>query len=316
MLLTRLPETVRALAPAKLNLFLEVLSRRHDGFHEIETLMTAITIFDTLHFSIRNEDRVRLTCSQPLGQRARGTVAALMGNVPTDSHNLVVRAIERLRQESGERRGADVHLVKRIPAMAGLGGASSDAAAALQAANVAWRLRWPQAELQRIAAQLGSDIPFFFAPGAAICRGRGERVERVDAAGCLHLVVVRPPEGLATSDVYRQCQVAQRPVAVAQVRGALQRGDAAAVGRYLHNRLQPAAAALSPWIDRLRNVFDRLSCLGHQMSGSGTSYFGICHHAGHARRVAARLRGEGFGFVAVANTLAAPAPRLVASSES
>jgi 4-diphosphocytidyl-2-C-methyl-D-erythritol kinase len=103
---------------------------------------------------------------------------------------------------------------------------------------------------------------------------------------------------------------------VSQLRGALQQGDAVGVGRNLHNRLQSAAAALSPWIDRLRTTFDRLCCLGHQMSGSGTSYFGICHHARHARRVAARLRSEGCGLVAVANTLALPHPSLVASSES
>lgn len=316
MLLTRLPFSVKALAPAKLNLFLEVLSRRKDGFHEIETLMTAVTIYDTLHFENREDDQVLLTCQQPLGQRAEGSVATVMGRLPTDSKNLVVRALKRLREEAGEPRGASVHLVKRIPSMAGLGGASSDAAAAIRAANLGWKLNWPLAKLQQIAAELGSDVPFFLTPGAAVCRGRGEQVEQVATAGCLHVVVVRPPVGLATPDVYRKCQVAQHPLAVSQLRGALQQGDAVGVGRNLHNRLQSAAAALSPWIDRLRTTFDRLCCLGHQMSGSGTSYFGICHHARHARRVAARLRSEGCGLVAVANTLALPHPSLVASSES
>jgi 4-diphosphocytidyl-2-C-methyl-D-erythritol kinase len=300
-----------------LNLFLEVLSRRDDGFHEIETLMSAVTIFDTLHFEARDDDdRVLLSCERPLGRRADGTATSWMGDVPHDSRNLVVRALQMLGKHAGISRGARVHLFKRIPSMAGLGGASSDAAAALRAANLGWELNWPLDRLQPLAARLGSDVPFFLHPGTAICRGRGERVEPLPTIGCLHVVVVRPPEGLATPAVYRECQVAEQPVALAPLQDAVQRGNAAGVGRHLHNRLQPAAAALSPWINRMREVFHRLCCLGHQMSGSGTSYFGLCHHARHARRLAARLRSEGCGLVVVARTLGSPRPYLVAQSES
>jgi 4-diphosphocytidyl-2-C-methyl-D-erythritol kinase len=307
---------VKALAPAKLNLFLEVLSRRKDGFHEIETLMSAVTIFDTLQFEVRDDDRISLTCQQPLGQRAEGTAEGCMGDVPTDSRNLAVRALQLLRQEAGGGRGAHLHLVKRIPSMAGLGGASSDAAAALQAANLGWNLNWPLHRLRQLAVGLGSDVPFFLTPGAAVCRGRGERVEPIVTSGSLHVVIVRPPVGLATPDVYRTCQVASNPIGVAPVQQAFERGDPAGVGRHLHNRLQSAAAALSPWINRLSDVFQRLGCLGHQMSGSGTGYFGICHHARHARRVAACLRNEGCGMVAAARTLVSPRLGLVAQSES
>jgi 4-diphosphocytidyl-2-C-methyl-D-erythritol kinase len=196
-----------------------------------------------------------------------------------------------------------IQLVKRIPASAGLGGASSDAAAALAAANVAWNLGWSRDRLVQLSASLGSDIPFFFGPGAAICRGRGERIDPFMVPGGMHVVVVRPPEGLSTVDVYRQCSPADRPSAVEPVARALQRGHWSQVGRQLHNRLTPAAEKLTPWISRLRSVFGRADCLGHQMSGSGSSYYGICRHAGHARRVAARLRGEGLGYVTVATTL-------------
>jgi 4-diphosphocytidyl-2-C-methyl-D-erythritol kinase len=201
-------------------------------------------------------------------------------------------------------------VVKRIPAAAGLGGASSDAAAALAAANLAWQLRWPRTRLAELAADLGSDIPFFFGSGAGVGRGRGEQIESLAVPAGMHVVVVRPPVGLATREVYQRCTPAERPRSVAPMARALEQGRWSQVAQHLHNRLEPAAEQLTPWIARLRRVFERLACLGHRMSGSGSSYFGICRHAGHARRVAARLRGENLGYVQVASTLvtAGPAP--------
>ncbi|MHB8969893.1 MAG: 4-(cytidine 5'-diphospho)-2-C-methyl-D-erythritol kinase [Pirellulaceae bacterium] len=310
MILTRIPGAVLVWAPAKLNLFLEILNRRADGYHEVETLMVAIGIFDTVFFSATDEDSIRLTCLTSAGCRARelsrGASSSLMGDVPESADNLVVRAVARLRAEAGVGAGAIVQLAKRIPASAGLGGASSDAAAALAAANIGWNLGWSRDRLKQLAAGLGSDIPFFFGPGAAICRGRGERIEPLTVPGGMHVVVVRPPEGLSTAEVYRQCSPADQPSVVEPVARALQHGHWSQVGRLLHNRLAPAAEKLTPWISRLRSVFDRVDCLGHQMSGSGSSYYGICRHAGHARRVAARLRGEGLGYVTVATTLTTP----------
>jgi 4-diphosphocytidyl-2-C-methyl-D-erythritol kinase len=121
----------------------------------------------------------------------------------------------------------------------------------------------------------------------------------------LHVVVVRPPAGLATAEVYRQCQPAEQPRSVQPLLAAARCGDAASLGRRMFNRLQPAAERLSPWIGRLRHAFDRLDCLGHQMSGSGTSYFGIFRHAGQARSEASRLRAAGLGAVFQAVTLGA-----------
>ncbi|MBM4094302.1 MAG: 4-(cytidine 5'-diphospho)-2-C-methyl-D-erythritol kinase, partial [Planctomycetes bacterium] len=186
----------------------------------------------------------------------------------------------------------------------GLGGASTDAAAALVAANLGWRLGWSRAELAGIAAELGSDIPFFLGSGAALCRGRGERIEPVSLPASLPLVVVRPPEGLSTAQVYGRCRPAEDRAQAEPLVAALQRGRLDVAARHMFNRLQAAAEQLTPWVGRLRSAFSRLDCLGHQMSGSGTSYFGICRHARHARRVAARLRSERLGFVAVASVIA------------
>ncbi len=281
--------------PAKLNLFFEVLARRADGFHEIETLMCPIDLFDTLYFKEEPSGKLALVCQWAVPPRAvRG---AGFDAVPSGRENLVLRAVEWLRRREGVERGASLRLVKRIPVAAGLGGGSSDAAAALVAANLGWKLGLSLSELNSAAAQLGSDVPFFLGGGAAICRGRGERVEPAEGLGNLNFVVVRPPVGLATTEVYRVCKPAGQPRSARPLVVALRRGDTQAAGRLLWNRLQPAAELQSPWIGRLREVFSDQDLLGHGMSGSGSSYFGLCRHARQARRLARRLQASGIGSV-------------------
>ncbi|HET6882039.1 MAG TPA: 4-(cytidine 5'-diphospho)-2-C-methyl-D-erythritol kinase, partial [Pirellulales bacterium] len=177
-----------------MNLFLEVLGKRADGFHEIETLMYPIDLFDSLVFRDAPHDQVRLTCQTVTSQAFRGqssAATALAEQLPIGGDNLVVRAVELVRRRSNVTRGADVRLVKRIPLAAGLAGGSSDAAAALFAANRVWRLGLTLNELASLAAELGSDIPFFLYGGPAVCRGRGEIIEPVAGLGALHFVVAK-----------------------------------------------------------------------------------------------------------------------------
>ncbi|HWB11495.1 MAG TPA: 4-(cytidine 5'-diphospho)-2-C-methyl-D-erythritol kinase [Pirellulales bacterium] len=287
---------VEVLAPAKLNLFLEVLGKRRDGFHEIETLMYPIGLYDTLLFSDDPGGQISLTCQQtaePGVQAATSGAEAL----PAGADNLVVRAVELVRRRLGVTNGARLRLIKRIPLAAGLAGGSSDAAAALFAANRVWRLGLARGELAALAAELGSDIPFFLHGGPAVCRGRGEIIEPTSGLGQLHFVVVRPPAGLSTADVYRACRPSAEARRVGGLIETLRRGSLAGAAGCLHNALQAAAEALSPWIARLSRVFSQLDFLGHRMSGSGTSYFGLCRHARHARRLAALLRARGVGRV-------------------
>jgi 4-diphosphocytidyl-2-C-methyl-D-erythritol kinase len=182
-----------------------------------------------------------------------------------------------------------------------LGGASSDAAATLVAANIAWRLGWSIQRLMELAGELGSDIPFFLSRGAAVCRGRGEQIESTRPPR-IHVVVVRPPVGLSTPQVYKACRPADSPASVEIVMQSLLQGDTKRAGRQLHNRLQPAAETLTPWIGRLREEFGKQDVVGHQMSGSGSSYFGLCRSARHARRIAARLRARDVGTVLAATS--------------
>ena len=280
-------------APAKLNLFFEVLGKRDDGYHEVETLVYPIDLYDTLYFREESSEQIKLDCERVSG--VWGPRGSGLGEVPRGTDNLVVRAAELFRRRIGLPNGASLRLVKRIPSAAGLGGGSSDAAATLAAANAAWGVGWSLAQLAQLGAELGSDVPSFFAQGPAVCRGRGERVEPVTGLGMLHLVVVRPPAGLSTAEVYQACRSAARPHRLPPLVDALRRGDLAAAGRLLFNRLESAAERLSPWIDRVRRELRKLDCPGHGMSGSGTCCFGLCRHARHARRTARRLQARGIG---------------------
>jgi 4-diphosphocytidyl-2-C-methyl-D-erythritol kinase len=278
-------------APAKLNLFLDVLGRRGDGFHDLETLMVPI----------RLADQVLLT-STPSPSATPGDIRldvhtcwpicspGLMPIVPTGSDNLVVKSLRLFQERSGCQLGARVELVKRIPMAAGLGGGSSDAAAALRLANRAWQIH-------------GSDVPFFLSHGAAICRGRGERVERLPPLAPLYFVIVKPVEALGAGEVYNAHDSLAEPKSPI-VRGQLNRlvanlylGGWHDVGMWMHNRLQAAASLLSPCVEKLRRVFAEFDFVAHQLTGSGSAYFGICRHAAHARRLASILRTRQLGLV-------------------
>ena len=297
-------DSITVHTPAKVNLFFEVLAKRDDGFHEIDTIMCPIDVYDTLLFHDDRSGRIQLTCERASGPlcSTSDSCRATDSGLPTGQDNLVVRAIELLQREAGVAGGASVRLIKRIPIASGLGGGSSDAAAALVAGNAVWRLGLDWGTLARLASRLGSDVPFFLAGGAAVCRGRGERIEPIAGLSGWHLVVARPSQGLSTAAVYRRCRPAERPRSHELLREAFDRGDVAGAGCRLFNRLQAPASALSPWIDEMAARFTRLDLPGHVMSGSGTSYFGLCRHAGHARRVARGLYASGIGSVFAART--------------
>lgn len=271
------PDAVVAWAPAKVNLTLEVLGKRPDGYHAVETLILAVDLFDTLEVRRTDGPGIALTCDPP--------------GLPTDSRNLVVKAGEALRQAFAPAAGAAVRLTKRIPHEAGLGGGSSDAATTLLALNRVWKLNRSPAELAAVAGTVGSDVAFFLAPPAGWCTGRGEVVTpEPPPGGPVHLVIVKPAEGLSTAEVYRRVVVPATPTDGNPARAALRAGDIEALAGRLVNRLQGPAFTASPAV---RAVFDRLVGVGPlaaQLSGSGSAVFALCRDAQHARSVAASYR--------------------------
>ncbi|MFO0849998.1 MAG: 4-(cytidine 5'-diphospho)-2-C-methyl-D-erythritol kinase [Gemmataceae bacterium] len=263
-------------AAAKVNLFLEVTGKRPDGYHALESLMLAVDLFDTLEVRDDPAGRLTLTCDAP--------------GVPTGPGNLAYDAADRLRTRFAPGRGASIRLTKRIPHQAGLGGGSSDAAAALLACDSVWGLKRSAAELADVAAGLGSDVPFFLGPPAAWCTGRGELIEPEIVGGVLHFVLVKPPVGLGTADVYKRLTLPTTPVDGAAVRAAVRAGDPEAVARSLFNRLEGPAFALEPEVEAVRRRLADCGPLGVLMSGSGSCVFAVCRDRADAALVAGRFR--------------------------
>lgn len=260
------------LSPAKINLFLEVLGKRDDGYHELVTVMACISLADRIAF-------------RAVTGEITGEVTGLASDsLPPWKQNLVFRALELLRSESGTQMGMQVRLEKRIPQQAGLGGGSSNAATALRVANRLWGLHWSADRLAELAARLGSDVPFFLSSGTAICRGRGERVRSIPGLPGVPVLIAQPPEGLSTPLVFAGLDGFALRRSGQETEAALQRRDPLALGTVLFNRLEQPASRLSVWPDRMRNEFDRLPCLGHQMSGSGSCWFGLFSNHLVARR--------------------------------
>ena len=283
--------------PAKLNLLFEVLGKRDDGYHEIETLMVPVNLLDSLSFQAAT--RPAGDGLGPITLHCRWASLSQSTPLPQGTKNLVYRAVELLRTRTGIQQGASIRLVKRIPLQAGLGGGSSDAAAALAAANIGWRIGYTREQLAALAAELGSDIAFFLYGGPAICRGRGEQVEPLGGLGALSIVIAQPPMGLSTAEVYGRCRPAVKPRSATALCAALRRGSIRAVAALMHNGLQSAAAELTPWVDRLAAEFARVECPAHQLTGSGSCYFGLFPTAASARRAAARLAARRVGAVYV-----------------
>ena len=286
-------------APAKLNLFLEVLGRRTDGYHELETLMVTVGLYDTLRFTHSPTGDLCLTC---IDARSRLRPDAARDPLPlsTGTENLVIRAALLLKETTGTKLGAEIQLTKRIPLAAGLAGGSTDAAATLAGLNRLWKLGLSAVELQELGARLGSDVPFFLATGgtgAAICRGRGELIEPVSLPQRLHFVIVRPRSGLSTAQVFKHCRPGSSGKRVQNLVCALQQGRLRNAAASLHNDLQSAAELLNADVTQVKRAFERMPFIGHLMSGSGTSYYGLCAHRRQAATLAARLRGARLGDV-------------------
>ena len=273
MLIRRDGTSVLVSAPAKVNLHLEVLRRRPDGYHDLETLMVAVGLYDTLEFKDDSSGDVRLSCDRP--------------DLDTGPDNLVCRAAELLRRLNVSRndqssRGAAIRLWKRIPVAAGLAGGSSDAAATLAGLNVLWRLGLSAVELSRLGAELGSDVSFFFAAPTAWCTGRGEIIRPLRSARSLNFVLACPPAGLSTAEVFRNLTVPEQPLSGEEICRAVEAGDVEEIGKRLHNRLQPVAERLCPAVARVAERLKTRQPAGVLMSGSGSTVFVLCRDADEA----------------------------------
>ena len=264
---------------AKLNLYLDVLNRRRDGFHNIETIFQTVGLHDDLRFSLTASD-VTLSCSEP--------------RLPNGEGNLIVRAAELLRRETGTVAGASIHLDKRIPLAAGLAGGSGNAAATLVALNALWDLGLPPAKLAGFALRLGSDVPYCLHGGTMAATGRGERLTALPRLRGVWYVLAHPGLEISAGTAFghprlthnAQSRFAGRTRDFRQALRALAGGD---LPRVLHNRLAEPLLTEYPELAELRDRLLASGCADAIVSGSGPTVFGVCDSHKAAVRAADSL---------------------------
>jgi 4-diphosphocytidyl-2-C-methyl-D-erythritol kinase len=257
-------------SPSKINLFLEVLGRRPDGFHELDTVMLRTRFCDMLTAVPTAGGQLSLRFSD-------ATPQSLSASVPLDQRNLVLRAAAAVQSRYQVAAGADFILHKQIPPESGLGGGSGNAAAALLTCRQIWNLPASDDDLHEIAASLGSDINFLLSGcRAAVCRGRGEQVDPFPISGSLHFLALRPVQGNSTPAVFRQTVLPTSCRSSKPLVEALRNAAIADIPRCCFNRLTEAAATLNP---AMAELIHRLEWICRQpvcMSGSGSTVFTLC----------------------------------------
>ena len=262
-------------APAKVNLTLIVGARRDDGYHDVSTVMQTVGLYDTL--TLTGGSGLTMTCTDPA--------------LPTDGSNLVLRAAALFCQELHlPVPDLHLHLQKRIPSQAGLGGGSSDAAAVLRAMRTLYAPEVPDAELERMAAALGSDVPFFIRGGTALATGRGERLTPLPRLADGWFVVVKPPEGFSTPAMYRRLdELPSQPPLSDGMTAALDAGELRAVAAALCNSFERAVPPDSAvWV--IREALRAQGALAAMLSGSGSAVFGLFDREDAARSTSAAAR--------------------------
>ncbi len=282
-------KSVTVRVPAKVNLQLSVGPRESDGYHQLVTVFQAISIFDEVTVKI--------------GEQGTGINLSVSGDqihgVPTDSTNLVVKAIELIADKFELDIDVSVDIKKSIPVAGGMAGGSADAAAAIVAIDELYSLEMTREEMHSIAAQLGSDVPFLLSGGTAIGQGRGDQLTAALSRGTYHWVLALSSVGLSTPAVYSECDRLRQGLDISdpQISDALMQAlltaDPANVGKLLVNDLQPAACSLRPALRLILDVGQEYGALGAIVSGSGPTVAFLVSDEEHGLDLAVALSASG-----------------------
>ena len=282
-------KSVTVRVPAKVNLQLSVGPRESDGYHQLVTVFQAISIFDDVTVKIGEQGTgINLTVS---GDQIHG--------VPTDSTNLVVKAIDLIADKFELDIDVNVDVKKSIPVAGGMAGGSADAAAAIVAIDELYSLEMTREEMHSIAAQLGSDVPFLLSGGTAIGQGRGDQLTAALSRGTYHWVLALSSVGLSTPAVYSECDRLRQGLDISdpQISDALMQAlltaDPSNVGKLLINDLQPAACSLRPALRLILDVGQEYGALGAIVSGSGPTVAFLVSDEEHGLDLAVALSASG-----------------------
>lgn len=274
-------------SPAKVNLYLRIIGKRPDGYHELETVMLPLDFGDEIVLESRTAG-LTLECDNP--------------SLPTDDSNLALRAAKALSEALVVKHGAKLSLKKRTPLAAGLGGGSSNAAAVLTGLDRLWGLGAPPEKLHAVAASMGSDINFFLSGGAALCLGRGEKIKAIPCKLSAAVLLVNPGFGISTKWAYEnwaravpvEAGLTAHPPEVSLLLRALAEDDLAGVSQCLFNSLEAPSVRKFPVLELIKKVMRDGGAAGALMSGSGATVFGLFASEPAAEKSAQRVR-EQFG---------------------
>lgn len=252
-------------APAKVNWFLLITGKRPDGFHEIQSLMQCVSLFDTLTF-----------------EPSEGITVETEAKIPMHE-NLIHKAAMLLKERTSAAGGVTIRLEKQIPMAAGLGGGSSDAASTLLGLNDLWNLGLNMDELMDLAAELGSDVPFFVRGGPALAGGRGELLEPCLNGPSCALALIKPDFGVSAGFAYSKLKNYTKPLAINKdLIKAITSGNVNEVIPLMKNDLEPPVEKAHPGIMRIRQALSGSGALASMMSGSGSTVFGVFHDEAEA----------------------------------
>lgn len=259
-------------APAKINLTLDTLYKRDDGYHEVEMIMTTIDLSDRLSFENRNDSRIVLKVDETF--------------IPSDDRNLAYRAALLMKETYQIKQGVTITLEKNIPVAAGLAGGSSDAAATMRGMNRLFELNRSLDELSELSAAIGSDVPFCVYGTTALCKGRGEILEILPKTPSAWVIVAKPQAGLSTPEIYGGLDLSQPfPVHTEQCLKAIEENDYDALCKSLSNRLEPVSMQLQPEIAKIKTNMLNNGADGALMSGSGPTVYGFAQRERQARHI-------------------------------
>ncbi|BET16057.1 4-(cytidine 5'-diphospho)-2-C-methyl-D-erythritol kinase [Bacillus velezensis] len=265
-------------APAKINLSLDVTSKRPDGYHEVEMIMTTIDLADRIELTELPENVIR--------------VASHNRFVPDDQRNLAYQAAKLLKERFQVKKGVSIMITKVIPVAAGLAGGSSDAAATLRGLNRLWDLKLSVEELAELGAEIGSDVSFCVYGGTALATGRGEKIRHISAPPHCWVMLAKPTIGVSTAEVYRRLNLQQvRHPDVQAMIDAIEEKSFQKVCGQLGNVLESVTLSLHPEVAMIKNQMKRFGADAVLMSGSGPTVFGLVQYESKVQRIYNGLRG-------------------------
>jgi 4-diphosphocytidyl-2-C-methyl-D-erythritol kinase len=266
-------------APAKINLTLDVLSKRPDGYHEVEMVMTTVDLADRVDVTLLDNGEITLECSASF--------------VPDDIRNHAYKAAVLLQERYQVKKGVRIYIDKQIPVAAGLAGGSSDAAATLRGLNQLWDLGLTLDQLAELGAEIGSDVPFCVYGGTALARGRGERITHLPAPAPCWVILAKPPIGVSTADVYGNLRVQEITAhpPTEQMLKAIREQDFSLMCRSLGNVLEEVTLDMYPQVRQIKELMAASGADGVLMSGSGPTVFGIVQKEAKVHRIYNALRG-------------------------